>query len=257
MPLLRSSSRGKAEEVRLTVIVRQHEGEPAIPVPRPFQLMRAGREAGAGPAVSFAPQPELVDPCREPGTGGAIRSTGKRAQRAASQSPYKRPLPPIPAEQHAAAAAAATRAREAIPVAPPTTGLSAAIAGMGLGDGPISSRTRERAKAYTHAIPPLGWASHPLPIRRGLPTKAQQQRLVPLGTAGGTASRLPLPPASRAALVLQPPPGSSQLLPPREARAAERKRQALALASTGTMYPGLQSSMLAQPPLAMRSMHVR
>ena len=137
-----------------------------------------------------------------------------------------------------------------------TTGLSAAIAGMGLGDGPISSRTRERAKAYTHAIPPLGWASHPLPIRRGLPTKAQQQRLVPLGTAGGTASRLPLPPASRAALVLHPPPASLQLLPPREAaRAAERKRQALA--STGTMYPGLQSGMLAQPPLAMRSMHVR
>lgn len=147
-----------------------------------------------------------------------------------------------------------------MPLPPPTTGLSAMLGDMGLGAGPISSRTRMRAKAFqarglTGTLPSLASTSdayqqrrantQPLPIRRP-PSKVPPQRLVPLGSTTGASARLADVAAGRtaaaaAALLMSQPPAGHPILPPREGRARASRNAA----PTGYLSTGLQGSMRA------------
>ena len=214
-------------------ILVNRRGEPiappkALPQSVRFDQVQAPAGAGAG------------------GAGGALRSAGKRAQRSASKSPYQRPKP-LPGISH-------DLGHDPAAMPPPTTGLSGLLGDMALG-GPISSRTRMRAKAFqsqartlpslpasmagsSSGVHPAASTVLPLAGRRGPPSKLatarEPRRLVPIHITA--------------------PPGRASLLgglaaPPREARAAPRRGQ-----SNVTL---VQPKLVQPQPGALRSMRAR
>lgn len=242
MPLLRSSRRGgPPEEVQLTVVVSgRPEGAPAIPM-------------GGRAAVSFDEMASTADGAGA-GAGGAIRSASKRAQRAASKSPYKRsqqpkqqqakPLPAIPHNP---------------PPGPVTAGLSAALDELGL--GPISSRTRNRISGFH--VRTLG-ALPALPAHLASSSSTLSSTATASTYRGGAAVRQPrasrrLQPIDTAAtrrvsaadLVHYPSLAGGTLVPPRESRAAERRARREASTTRISLDAGYLATgrMLSQQPV--------